>query len=152
MTEIQKIAQLFNELQQGECWIGLNMHQVLEGITNEKATAKFNPAGNNIWQLVNHISHWRKTVMIRLTGEDAYPSSEDFYLPADQDASSWENALKDFKAVYLELQNAILSFDETKLDQPSPKREQTYYQLLIGCLQHDSYHMGQMVLLKKGIE
>ncbi|MES2372814.1 MAG: DinB family protein [Bacteroidota bacterium] len=152
MTEIQKIEQLFNELQQGECWIGLNMQQVLEGVTPEKAAAKFNPDGNSIWQLVNHISYWRKTVMIRLNGKDAYPSSEDFYIPPVQDTPSWKNTLADFNTVYLEFRNTIIAFDEAKLNQPSPKPGQTYYQLLMGCLQHDSYHMGQMVLLKKGDE
>jgi uncharacterized damage-inducible protein DinB len=150
MTETQKIAQLFNDLQQGECWIGLNLQQVLEGVTPAQATAKFNPGGNSIWQLVNHISYWRKTVMIRLTGKDAYPSSEDFYMPTMQDTSSWQNTLHDFNTVYIAFTKAILSFEETKLNQPSPKPGQTYYQLLMGCLQHDSYHMGQMVLLMKG--
>jgi uncharacterized damage-inducible protein DinB len=149
MTEIQKIAQLFNELQQGECWIGLSMQQVLDGVTHEMAAVKFNANGNSIWQLVNHISYWRKTVMIRLAGKNEYPSSEDFYVPPVQDASSWENTLQEFNTVFNDLNNTILSFNETRLNHPSAKPEQTYYQLLMGCLQHDSYHMGQMVLLKK---
>jgi uncharacterized damage-inducible protein DinB len=73
-----------------------------------------------------------------------------FICPTIQDTSSWQNTLQDFNTVYIAFTKAILSFDETKLNQPSPKPGQTYYQLLMGCLQHDSYHMGQMVLLKKG--
>ena len=29
------------------------------------------------------------------------------------------------------------------------KKEQTFYELIMGCLQHDAYHLGQLMLLKK---
>ncbi len=150
MREMQKIVQLFDDLQQGECWVGLNMQQALSGIDAATAAYKRNENGNNIWQLVNHLIYWRKTVMIRLRGVNAHPPVPDFYLPDDRDELSWHATRQEFEKVYKDLRIAINSLDEKKLDTASPMPGQTYYQLLLGCLQHDAYHMGQIVLLKKG--
>ena len=149
MTEIQKIVQLFDELQQGDCWIGFNMKDVLTGVDPKTAVYKPDPGGNSIWQLVNHLAFWRNTVMLRLQGKDAYPEGADFYLPEIHDEAAWKNTLQEFTDTYTNFRKAILAFDETQLNGPSPKPEQTNYKLLMGCLQHDCYHMGQMVLLKK---
>jgi len=149
MSEKQKIIQLFDELQQGDCWIGVNMQQALAGVDAATAVYKRKESGNNIWQLVNHLIYWRKTVMIRLQGKNARPPMPDFYLPDDRSEASWQQTLKHFEEVYLSFRDTILAFDADTLDNDSPMKGQTYYQLLMGCLQHDAYHMGQMVILKK---
>jgi hypothetical protein len=69
MSELQKIVQLFTNLQNGECWIGVNMQQALAGVNADTAAYKRIESGNNIWQLVNHLIYWRKTVMLRLSGK-----------------------------------------------------------------------------------
>lgn len=60
--EIQKIVQLFDDLQHGECWIGVNMQKVLAGVNAAKAIHKQSVNHNSIWHLVNHLISWRKTV------------------------------------------------------------------------------------------
>lgn len=149
MREIQKIVQLFDDLQKGECWAGMNMQQALSGVDAETAAYKRKENGNSIWQLVSHLIYWRKTVMIRLTGKNERPPIPDFYQPEENTETSWQACLLEFDVVYLTFREALMAFDEDKLDAPSPMPGQTYYQLLMGCLQHDAYHMGQMVLLKK---
>ena len=52
-------------------------------------------------------------------------------------------------SIYHSLRNAIHNIKEENLDKPSPKKSQTFYELMMGCLQHDTYHMGQIMLLKK---
>ena len=149
MREIQRIAQLFADLQQGECWIGLNMQQALAGLDARMAANKHIETRNSIWQLVNHLLSWRKTVTGRITGIKAVHTMPDMYQPEDQTEGAWQTALQQFDEVYRNLHKAILSFDESRLETLSPKNEQTYYQLMMGCLQHDSYHMGQIVVIKK---
>jgi len=151
MREIQKIGQLFADLQQGDCWVGLNMQQVLKDVTAEKAAIRLHEKGNCIWQLVNHLIYWRKTVMIRLQGRHAEPPMPDMYLPDELTEASWQTTLLHFEEVYRQLSELITAFDESLLDTASPIKGQTYYQLLLGCLQHDAYHMGQMVVLKKDL-
>jgi len=141
MRETEKISHLFADLQQGDCWIGLNMQQVLDDVTEKTAVTRIHEKGNCIWQLVNHIIYWRKTVMIRLQGKNLQPPMPDMYLPDQPDEVSWQTTLMHFDEVYHNLHSLIKNFDDDLLDKASPVKGQTYYQLLMGCLQHDAYHM-----------
>jgi uncharacterized damage-inducible protein DinB len=149
MSELQKIIQLFDELQNGDCWIGLNMQQVLSGVDARLAANKPSLNHNSIWQLVNHLVYWRRTVAGRVTGVKTVHTVPDMYLPEDLSEANWQDTLQQFEAAYQEFRKTITEMDESNLNTPSPKKGQTYYQLLMGSLQHDCYHMGQMVVLKK---
>jgi hypothetical protein len=90
-------------------------------------------------------------VVNRLTSSDNPPPFKDFLLPDILDDTHWKQTQHDFEAAYHTLRTALHSIKEEQLDKPSPKAGQTFYQLIMGCLQHDAYHMGQLVLLKKQI-
>lgn len=149
MNESEKIAALFEAFYDGECWIGLNFKQAIKGVGVPLATKKKGETFNSIWQLVNHIIYWRKTVMIRMQGVLGNPPMPDFYQPETADQQAWKETLLHFEEVQKQLVKAIRSFPTADLDKASPMKGQTYYQLIIGCLQHDGYHMGQIILLKK---
>jgi hypothetical protein len=148
-NEINRILKLFADLQHGDCWIGMNFKEALHGVDAAKAANGIIPNANSIWQLVAHITYWRTSVVNRLTGSTNPPPFPDFLLPDDLSEANWKQALLDFEAAYHLLRNAIHNINEEHLDKPSPRPEQTFYQLIHGCLQHDAYHLGQVVLLKK---
>ncbi len=147
--EINRILKLFADLQHGDCWIGNNFKEVLHGVGAEKAMQDIAGNTNSIWQLVSHITYWRTLVVNHLTGTGNPPPFQDFLLPVSCNEESWRQALHDFEAAYHLLRNAINHFNEDNFDKTSPKKEQTYYELIMGCLQHDAYHLGQMMMLKK---
>jgi uncharacterized damage-inducible protein DinB len=149
VNEINRILKLFADLQHGDCWIGLNFKEALHDINAAKAGANTPGKINNTWQLVAHITYWRTTVVNRLTGSTNPPPFGDFLLPAELNEANWKQTLHDFEAAYHLLRNAIHGFTDEQLEKPSPRKDQTYYQLMMGCLQHDAYHLGQLVLLKK---
>lgn len=148
-NEINRMLKLFADLQHGDCWIGNNFKEVLHGVDGKKAMAGLSGNTNSIWQLVSHITYWRSSVVNRLTGSTNPPPFTDFLLPDDPNEENWRQALHDFEAAYHLLRNAIHHFNEENLDKPSPRKGQTFYELIMGCLQHDAYHLGQMMLLKK---
>ena len=146
---INRIVKQFEVLQHGDCWIGNNFKEVLNGVDSVKAITRLNDDSNSIWMLVAHITYWRTLVVNRLTGSDNPPPFADFYLPNEANEESWRQTLHDFEAAYHLLRNAIHHFNEENLDNQSPKKDQTNYEMMIGCLQHDAYHLGQLTLLKK---
>lgn len=148
-NEINRILKLFADLQHGDCWIGVNFKEVLHDVDAGRAIINIAGKTNNTWQLVSHITYWRTTVVNRLTGSTNPPPFPDFLLPAELNDENWRQTLHDFEAAYHLLRNAIHGFKEDYLDKSSPKEGQTYYQLMMGCLQHDAYHLGQLMLLKK---
>ena len=148
-TAIDHIVKQYTDLQHGDCWIGVNFKNALHGIDAAKAAHKVSADTNSTWQLVNHLTYWRTIVVNRLEGSNDRPAFADFLLPDEVNESNWKQALLDFEAAYHLLIKTIKHFDEAYLHYPSPKKEQTYYELLLGALQHDAYHLGQIVLLKK---
>jgi len=149
--EINRIVKLFEALQHGDCWIGTNFKATLHGVDAAIAADTISADSNSIWQLTNHIIYWRITVVNRLTGSDNPPPFKDFLLPGELNEPSWKQTLQDFEAAYHTLRTAIHNMKDEQLDKPSPKEGQSFYQLIMGCLQHDAYHLGQMMLLKKNI-
>jgi len=148
-NDINRIVKLFADLQHGDCWIGNNFKEVLHGVDAGTAILTISGKTNSIWQLVAHITYWRTAVVNRLTGTDNPPPFLDFLLPGETNATTWNQALHDFEAAYHLLRNAIQHFNAENLDKPSPVAAQTFYELIMGCLQHDAYHLGQMMLVKK---
>jgi uncharacterized damage-inducible protein DinB len=149
MTELNRIVKLFTDLQHGDCWIGTNFKEALHGVDARLAQQVAGNHANNIWQLTFHLIYWRTTVINRLNGSIDPPPFKDMSLPDNLDEANWKQTLADFETVYHQLRTTISHFKEDNLHKPSPRPEQTYYQLMMGCLQHDAYHLGQIVLLKR---
>jgi len=147
--EVNRILKLFTDLQHGDCWVGNNFKEALHGISAASASAKPYGDTNSIWELVSHLIYWRIKVTNRVEGNNNPPPFIDFRLPEQLNEETWRQSLHDFESAYHTLRSAIHAFKDENLDKPSPKEGQTYYQLLMGCLQHDAYHLGQIVLLKK---
>jgi len=152
MAEIKRIAKLFADLQHGDCWIGVNFKDILYDMDAALAIKKLSHHGNSIWQLVFHLTYWRTVVVNRLNGSSTLPPFKDFDLPDELNETNWKQALQDFENAYHLLRSTILHFKADHLDNTSPNPEQTFYQLMMGCLQHDAYHLGQIALIKKALD
>ena len=148
-NEINRILKQFADLQHGESWIGNNFKQVLHGITAATASRAFNEDTNSIWSLIAHLIYWRTTVANRLGGTNDKPTFQDFHLPEEMSDENWKQTLIDFEASYHILRNSLLHLKPENIDKPSPVERQSFYDVIIGCLQHDAYHLGQIALLKK---
>ncbi|MEN9570548.1 MAG: hypothetical protein RL172_1779 [Bacteroidota bacterium] len=151
MSEINRISKLFSDLQHGDCWVGTNFKQALHGIDAATAARQINQDTNSIWHLVFHLIYWRTTVINRLNGNLNPPPFKDFQLPDDLNDKNWKQTLLDFESTYHLLRSTINHFKAENLEKASPKASQTYYQLIVGCLQHDTYHLGQIVLVRKAL-
>jgi DinB superfamily len=152
MAEIKRIAKLFADLQHGDCWIGVNFKEVLYDVDAALAVKTVNSHSNSIWQLVFHLTYWRTVVVNRLNGSLSLPPFRDFALPDELSEENWKQTLLDFENAYHLLRSTILHFKAEDLDKLSPKPDQTFYQLIMGSLQHDAYHLGQIVLIKKTLD
>lgn len=147
-NELHYIVHQFAALQHGDCWIGVNFKTALAHLTPAQAALKKGSA-NSIWQLVHHLTYWRTVVVNRLNGSLDLPPFADLLPPAEVTDAHWKQSLLDFEAAYHQLRHTILHFNIEHLHHPSPRVGQTFYELLMGCLQHDAYHLGQVVILRK---
>jgi uncharacterized damage-inducible protein DinB len=150
MREREHIAKLFEALYNGNPWIDVTILGTLKKLPAVKATQKVSPELNSIWQLVDHIVSWRLNVLQRVQGK-IMTTPENNYITVVRDSSeaSWQQALKsleDSQALWISFLN---NCNEGEFEKIYPKNSLSYYEHIHGILQHDAYHLGQIVLLSK---
>jgi len=85
MNEINRLVKLLSNLQHGDCWIGINFKEALQGIDASLAAKSITSHTNSIWQLVFHLTYWRTSVINCLNGNLNLPPFPDFRLPDELD-------------------------------------------------------------------
>lgn len=150
MKETDRIRQLFKDLFDGDPWLGVNVLSTLEGITAEKAAVKIAPGRNSIWEIVNHMTSWRRNVLRRFDGKVIPRPEHNYILPVEiTTEEAWRESIERLK----ESQEQWLAFletaDEDSLASIYPGNQGSYYYHMHGILQHDAYHLGQIVMLTK---
>ena len=150
MTEIQRLVDQLNRAYYREAWHGPTVTEVLEGITSAQAAAHPIGQAHSIWEIVLHITAWKLAVRRRLLGEIVELSAEQDWPPVTiTSASAWTAALENLKKAHDELVSTVQSLTESQLlEIPAGRKTNKYFQLT-GVLQHDAYHAGQIVMLKK---
>lgn len=150
MKETQRISKLFEDLYDGSPWIDVTLLGTLKNISAEKAAAKIAPDRNSIWQILNHIVSWRDNVLKRVQGEVIISPADNYFTPvADTSEKAWQQALKQLEDTELRWIDFLKKFDESQFERIYPVNEMTFYEHIQGILQHDAYHLGQIVLLSK---
>jgi len=150
MKEKERILSLFQKLYEGEPWIDVNIKSTLSRISAAQASARVLEKCNTIWEIVNHLIDWRNAVKERIHGNTIKtPENNYFKIIADTSRKSWTETLKKFDASqkdWIEFLSNINENDFGKIYKPS---QMTNYELIHGIIQHDAYHLGQIVLLSK---
>src|SRR5690606_37876837 len=111
--------------------------------------------GHSIARLLCHINKWRRSLSIRLQGDTTFRASN-----TDPDnwpsinsitEETWENAKQEFEELQQIILEELKKREEGFLDEPFiPGSEKYLYRyLVIGVIQHDIYHLGQISLLKQ---
>lgn len=134
-------------------WHGPAVAEALADVTAEEALWRPAPHVHSIWQLTLHIVAWAGEVARRLDGsEPAEPAEGDWPEPG----VSWEAAVHRVFEVRDVLLDKIRELSDADLDRlcgtpPDPPLGTgfTYGGMLEGLAQHNCYHAGQIVLLKK---
>ncbi len=157
MPETNRIADQLKRAYEGQAWHGPSLREALSDVTAAQALAQPIPNAHSIWQLVLHIAAWMDAVRERIeNGPVALPTDGDWPDIMDTSEAGWQATL----ALLAQKQQALLDAtanltDEqlkrrlgTENDPPSASGYSAYYNLH-GVIQHNLYHAGQIVLLKK---
>ena len=150
MKETQRIVKLFEDLYDGNPWIDVNIKSTLERLTPEQASKRILSGRNSIWEIVNHLISWRLNVLQRVQGKKMI-SPDDNYFSAVTDTSdaAWKKTLEQLKNSQTQWIDFLKTLREDDFTKIYPGNNMTYYEHVHGILQHDAYHLGQMVLLTK---
>jgi hypothetical protein len=137
-------------------WHGPTLMESLEGVDNNHAKVKPIQGRHTIWEIVNHCNYWMNAVrialknkkMVSVQGTEDWPS-------IGMTSEEWMRDINRLKMSYMKMVQAIESLEMDVLDERlgsyfgASYFEFTYRKMLHGISDHNTYHAGQISLLKK---
>jgi len=152
MNEIHRIRGQFRRAYEGPAWHGPSIRECLEGVTPVTAAAKPVANSHSIWELVLHIIAWEGIAVRRIRGEAAEATPEmDWPATPETVRETWAETLAALEASHAGLREAMIALTDDDLEKPVPGADYNIYFLLHGVIQHNLYHAGQMMMLKRAL-
>lgn len=154
---MQVVTKMFLEQFDMHCheneWFA-SMNQALHGVNAAEAAWRNSGSSNSIWQIVNHLIFWNEDVIHRIKGTEnphkAADNEETFGNPGDpEDEIGWAKSVQRLNEVMNKLKVVITELDDDKLKAPYAVDRYSIERLLSNIIMHDTYHLGQIVLLRK---
>lgn len=151
--ETHRLADLLERAVRGGAWHGPALAESLIGMDAATAAARPVPDAHSIWEVVLHAAAWTDITRRRMAGEAAgqVPEEEDWPPVTDTSEEAWRAAQKTLDEAHRRLHAELLELEDDRLEDPVAGSDPTVRGLLLGLLQHHTYHAGQIVLLEKAI-
>lgn len=149
MKENKRLSKLLKDHFNGDPWIDVQLLDSLKGLTAKEAARNINGL-NSVWEIVQHMTCWRETLLQRIEGRHVPAPAHNYFFPLkDTSAAAWTAAIKQLKASQEALLDYLSNDNIAVIDEAPPGSNYSRYELLQGVLQHDAYHLGQIVLIRK---
>ena len=150
MSESKRISNLYQSIYYRNPLLEVNLANTLKNVTAEQAYKKANPNLNTIWEIVNHLIQWRRNILERMQGEVIVTPDHNYFVPVlDPSEAAWAQSLQTLAKSQESWSTFFESFNDEDLAKIYVNNGHTYYEHIHGIIQHDVYHLGQIVILKK---
>jgi uncharacterized damage-inducible protein DinB len=134
-------------------WHGPALTDLIGDITAEQATARPVRGVHTIWELVLHIISWNEIVRERIHSATPVDASAERDWPkvTDTSADAWRDTVERLKEANRLLAEEARVLTDERLDSRVPGRDYNVADMLRGVVEHDTYHGGQIAVLKKAL-
>jgi uncharacterized damage-inducible protein DinB len=161
MTEISRLLDQLESAFNGDAWSGPSLTATLENVSACQAAAQPLAGAHSIWELVLHLAAWQDLVALRIvTNEnlDMTPEANWPQLPQPVTDAAWQSALASLHDSHSRLLTVASSLSDADLNRvigaadDSVGEGPSVYVQLHGVAQHNLYHAGQIMLLRKALD
>lgn len=133
----------------GGAWHGPSLTEVLDGVDAALASRSSSNA-HSIWEIVRHVTGCQAMVAERLDGNSGYEYPDgDWPEVADTTPEAWKSALSELEASNERLRNVIAGLSPAHITETDEEGKSWRYENILGLIQHNIYHAGQIALLRK---
>ena len=152
---LARVLHLLSRTSSKDLWFeGGTVTGVLRGVDARTAHWRPAPDRHSIWALTLHVAYWKYAVRSHLEGgpRGAFPRSPANFpaVPKAPDHRQWSADVRLLKEEHAALLAALEALDPARLDAPLPgKPRWTHMDLVDGILMHDTWHLGQIQMLKR---
>lgn len=148
MSDINRIKKVISDQYDGDPWLDVTIKDILKDISATDADKKISDL-NSIWQIVNHMIEWREVLWKKLNGEKVIVTENNFIEEIeDPSEEEWKLTLRRFDRSQKNIINFLSGLKDFDNDKVFPNGH-TANEHLQAIIQHDAYHLGQIVVLKK---
>lgn len=148
--KVQDLVDQINEVFEGDPWYGNSISKYLQEIEPEWLNKHHNN-GHSIGQIITHMITWREYVIDKLMGvenETEVGGTKDWEKAKAYSNNDKNELFARFKSTQKMLVQLLSEKEDSFLDEPVPGKPFKFEKLLMGIIQHDIYHLGQIYLLK----
>ncbi len=151
MQDMEIIADQIGRAFRGKSWHGPSVCEVLAGVSAKDAAVHPIPGAHSIWEIVLHLISGYNLVLGRVRGEHVPFSIEDAWPPVlEISEAAWRESQDILAQLNQQLERAVRAFPAERLMEELGSVYPAYVQFF-GAPQHDLYHTGQIVMLKKAL-
>lgn len=160
MTELQLVIDQLQRMYAGRAWHGPSLTEALDGVDVDLATKRVGHSAHSIFDLVHHVAAWIGEAHARIGGRvPQMPDDGDF--PASDDvptAADWTELRQRLDTNHATLIADLNFLDPGRLSEtistaatPELGEDRTVLSVLHGLVQHNAYHIGQIVLIRRAV-
>jgi hypothetical protein len=149
MNLSEQLARHLREIHFGGNWSWSNIKDNLTEITWEQAVSEVY-SFNTIAALTYHMNYYLNTVYLALKQEpNFFKHEESFIHPQIQCEKDWKTLLEKTFEDAENFAKLIEQLPESKIQEDISTKYGTYYRNIQGVIEHNHYHLGQIVFIKK---
>jgi uncharacterized damage-inducible protein DinB len=151
MQTIHELTDLLERSFHGGAWHGPAVAETLEGVDAEAAARRPIAAAHSIWEIVHHLTAWNDVPRRRIDGERDGVLSEGKDWPAvpEPTEENWQQSLEALRTAHRRLHTRLTQLTDEELPRAVAGSESTVGGMVLGVIQHNAYHGGQIVVLRK---
>jgi uncharacterized damage-inducible protein DinB len=149
--KINELVGQFNTIYAGTPWYGDSITDILDQVNEKTAFLQSVKNAHSIAQLVWHMNYWRQALIKRLKGDSSYKGSmkseANWSTPEKLKSIGWDKIKTLLDESQHDLTTLLSKQNDSLLTKPYTEKA-CYEDLIVGILQHDLYHTGQIAYLK----
>ncbi|MGH9381525.1 MAG: DinB family protein [Thermoanaerobaculia bacterium] len=150
MATTCEITDLLERSFHGGAWHGPAVAEALNGVDAVTAAWRSIADAHSIWEIVHHLTIWNEIPLRRIDGERGDEIAARDWIPVEQPSEAgWRQALDALRAVHRKLHDRVTELTDEDLERPVAGADPTVGSMLLGVIQHNAYHGGQITLLRK---
>ena len=158
-TALETIASGITQATSGDAWYGSATLRLVSDLTAAQAVMRPAAGGHSVWEILLHASAWRREVLARVSGALAQtPVDGDWPAVGEVTDTAWTRVQAEYAALGERLAQAVAAAPDDvwsamvgRERSPELGTGVTVGAMIVGIVQHDAYHSGQIALLRKQI-
>jgi uncharacterized damage-inducible protein DinB len=148
-SEVGRLADQLERSFHGGAWHGPATREALADIDAAGAERRLAGSSHTIVELVRHITFWLNAAYLRITGGNGISDEADWPEEKTLTDEAWIQTVTELDLAHANLHTALLNLDDNRLEDAVAGSDPTVRGLLLGTLQHNAYHTGQIVQITR---